>query len=102
MFEVLTLVQTHKLAKNITVVVYGTEYWKNVFNFDWLVETGAISPGDLDLFQFADTPEEAFELLKGGLMEHHLGPESQRAPSLETLPGVPPEELLGPEFARTL
>ena len=97
MFEVLTLVQTHKLAKNITVVVYGSEYWKKVFNFEWLVDTGAISPGDIDLFRFADTPEEAFALLKEGLIAHHLEPEAQRRPKPPS-----PEEMLGPEFARTL
>ena len=105
MFEVLTLVQTHKQAKNITVVVYGSEYWKKVFDFDWLVDTGAISPGDVDLFQFADTPEEAFEMLKQGLTANHLEPESHRQgaqPAAETAPAPNPEELLGPEFARTL
>jgi len=91
MFEVLTLVQTHKLAKNITVVIYGSDYWKRVFNFEWLVDTGAISPGDVDLFRFADTPEEAFEMLKDGLMEHHLEPVKASATSNED----------GPEFART-
>ena len=99
MFEVLTLVQTHKLAKNITVVIYGPEYWKKVFNFDWLVDTGAISPKDVDLFQFADTPEQAFELLQQGLIANHLQPEADKAP---VSPPASPEELLGPEFARTL
>ena len=69
MFEVLTLAQTHKLAKKITVVIYGSEYWKKVFNLDVLVDTGAISPKDIELFQFADTPETAFELLKNGLTD---------------------------------
>jgi hypothetical protein len=45
MFEILTLAQTHKLAKKITVVIYGSEYWKKVFNLDALVDTGAISQG---------------------------------------------------------
>jgi uncharacterized protein (TIGR00730 family) len=97
MFEVLTLVQTHKLAKDITVIIYGSGYWKKVFNFEWLVDTGAISPGDIELFRFADTPEEAFELLKAGLIAHHLDSGAQRPPKPPT-----PEELLGPEFARTL
>jgi uncharacterized protein (TIGR00730 family) len=104
MFEVLTLIQTRKLAKNITVVVYGSEYWKKVFDFDWLVDTGAISPGDIDLFQFADTPEQAFDLLKQGLTTNHLEPEAHRRgaqPTAETIPAPSPEEFLGPEFART-
>jgi uncharacterized protein (TIGR00730 family) len=99
MFEVLTLVQTRKLAKNITVVIYGSEYWKKAFNFDWLVDTGAISPRDVDLFQFADTPEQAFEMLQQGLIANHLQPEADKA---HTALPANPEELLGPEFARTL
>ena len=47
MFEILTLAQTQKLAKKITVVIYGSEYWKKVFNLDVLVDTGAISPNDM-------------------------------------------------------
>ncbi len=103
MFEVLTLVQTHKLAKNITVVVYGKEYWNKVFNFEWLVDTGAISPNDVDLFHFADTPEEAFALLKDGLTTHHLNPEAARDHHWSATPTHPPslDDLLGPEFART-
>jgi len=109
MFEVLTLVQTHKLAKKITVIIYGEDYWKKAFNFDWLVDTGAISPKDLDLFQFADTPERAFELLKAGLQADHLD-----APQLglqqytgefsgtEVVPGLNLEDIVGPDFAKTL
>jgi uncharacterized protein (TIGR00730 family) len=107
MFEVLTLVQTHKLAKNITVVVYGSEYWKKTIGFDWLVDAGAISPGDLNLFQFADTPEEAFQLLKDGLTKNHLDPEAAAQQSgdksaQETASVTNPEEPPSPEFAKTL
>ncbi len=101
MFEVLTLVQTHKLAKNITVVIYGSDYWKKVFNFEWLVDTGAISPGDVDLFQFADTPEEAFAMLQAGLTEHHLNTEARYDQEHPVPAPFNPEDLLGPEFART-
>jgi uncharacterized protein (TIGR00730 family) len=78
-FEILTLEQTEKLAKKITVIIYGSKYWKSVINLDVLVEKGTIAPGDLDLFHFADTPEEAFTLLKQGLTTNHLEPESRRA-----------------------
>jgi uncharacterized protein (TIGR00730 family) len=102
MFEVLTLVQTHKLAKNMTVVIYGSEYWKKVFNFEWLVDTGAISPGDVDLFQFADTPEEAFQMVKQGLMTHHLA-SGEKNRETDKDRGIQPsiEEMQGPEFAKT-
>jgi uncharacterized protein (TIGR00730 family) len=79
MFELLTLAQTHKLAKKITVVIYGPEYWKKVFNLDVLVDTGAISPKDIDLFQFASTPEQAFEILRDGLTKNHLAAEAAAA-----------------------
>ncbi|UWZ87088.1 LOG family protein [Occallatibacter riparius] len=107
MFEILTLTQTEKLAKKITVVVYGSDYWKRVFNIQALVDTGAISPDDVALFQFADTPEEAFECLKQGLTENYLIPEAagSRRPEVSTdpelLPGVSIEEILPPDVART-
>jgi uncharacterized protein (TIGR00730 family) len=72
MFEILTLSQTNKLAKKIGIVVYGSDYWKKVIDFDALVQKGSISPKDLQLFQFADTPEDAFTLLRDGLIHNHL------------------------------
>lgn len=104
MFELLTLDQTHKLAKKITVVIYGSSYWKQVINMDMLVEKGAISPKDLDLFQFADTPEEAFRILKDGLTKYHLDGAAAEPAAGEAIPTEPApsaEELLGPEIART-
>jgi hypothetical protein len=104
MFELLTLDQTHKLAKKITIVVYGSSYWKHVVNMDMLVEKGAISPGDLDLFQFADTPEEAFRILKEGLTKYHLDGVAPAPGEIGQVPEGPApsaEELLGPGIART-
>jgi uncharacterized protein (TIGR00730 family) len=108
MFEILTLAQTQKLAKKITVVVYGQDYWKKVINLEALVGTGAISPKDLDLFQFADTPEQAFELLRGGLTENYLQPEAEGKParnqvalSPEDLMSSTTEDPLGPDMAKT-
>jgi predicted Rossmann-fold nucleotide-binding protein len=104
MFEILTLDQTQKLAKKITIVIYGTSYWKKVINMDLLVEKGAISPKDLDLFQFADTPEEAFRILKDGLTRYHLdgiAPEPNEEEAIPNEPAPSAEELLGPGIART-
>ena len=78
LFEILTLAQTEKLAKKIVVVIYGSEYWKKVINFEALVESGVISPKDLNLFKMCDDPQEAFEYLRAGLTEHHLGNQSQQ------------------------
>jgi hypothetical protein len=75
LFEILTLAQTQKLAKKILVVIYGREYWNKLINFQTMVDTGAISPRDLELFTMVDTPEEGFEVLREGLTKFHLGPD---------------------------
>src|SRR3954465_1504478 len=74
LFEVLTLAQTEKLAKKITVLMYGSEYWNKVMNFQALVDSGVISPDDVNLFHLVDTPEEGFECLKENLVRDHLVP----------------------------
>jgi len=63
LFEVITLVQTRK-AKQVPIVLFGTDYWKRLVNFDVLIEEGVISPADLDLFQYADEPEAAWDIIK--------------------------------------
>ena len=69
LFEILTLAQTRKLAKKMTIILYGSTFWKEIINFDALVKYGTISAGDLDLFHFADTPEAALEILKASLTD---------------------------------
>jgi uncharacterized protein (TIGR00730 family) len=103
MFELLTLDQTHKLAKPITIVIYGASYWKNVINLELLAEKGAIAVKDLDLFQFADTPEEAFALLKEGLTKNHLTGTEAPGDSgpVPAEPEVSAQEMLGPDIAKT-
>lgn len=64
LFEVITLVQTGK-AKPVPIVLFGSEYWKRLFNFDVLIEEGAISPEDLKLFQYVDEPQAAWDAIKG-------------------------------------
>jgi len=85
MFEILTLMQTEKLEKQIQVILYGSEYWDPILNFEPMAEWGAISPSDIHLVQRADTPVQAFELLRTHLTEHHLVP-----PSLQEMksPGI--------------
>jgi uncharacterized protein (TIGR00730 family) len=78
LFELLTLAQTEKLAKRMCVVVYGSDYWRRIVNFEALVEAGTISPRDLDLFHFADSPQEAFEQLRSHLELHHLDQHNHR------------------------
>jgi uncharacterized protein (TIGR00730 family) len=112
MFEILTLAQTQKVTKKITVLIYGSDYWKKVFNLEALVDTGAISPKDLDLFQYVETPEQAFDLLRKGLTENYLATESaavpnaqakgeQTAPDEDLMAGWNIDDFLGPELAKT-
>jgi uncharacterized protein (TIGR00730 family) len=72
-FEIVTLAQTQKLAKKILVVMYGSKYWNKVLNIQAMVDSGTISPEDIDLYKMVDSPEEGFEYLRDGLTEHHLG-----------------------------
>ena len=63
LFEVITLVQTKK-AKPVPIILFGTDYWKRLFNLDVLVEEGAISPEDLDLIQYVDDPQVAWNSIR--------------------------------------
>ena len=63
LFEVVTLVQTRK-SKAVPIVLFGSEYWKRLIDFDFLVEEGVISPQDIDLFRYVDTPEDAWAAVK--------------------------------------
>lgn len=75
LFEILTLAQTQKLAKKILVLIYGSEYWKKLINFQAMIDAGTISAQDVELFRLVDSPEEGFEFLRDGLTKYHLGPE---------------------------
>src|SRR5580700_10280042 len=78
LFEILTLAQTDKLAKKILVVIYGSEYWKKLINFQAMIDAGTISAEDLELFKIVDSPEEGFEFLRDGLTKYHLSSEPKR------------------------
>jgi uncharacterized protein (TIGR00730 family) len=76
-FEVLTLVQTRKLKKKVTVVLYGREYWQKTINFDNLVRLKLINAEDLKLFKFADTPDEAYDILVREIRKNYPGETSE-------------------------
>ncbi len=88
LFEILTLAQTEKLAKKIFVVIYGSEYWNKVVNFQAMADAGVISPQDLDLFKMVDSPEEGFEFLKENLTKYHLGPQQPKRPGEAATPEI--------------
>jgi hypothetical protein len=79
LFEVLTLLQTNKIKKKVTVVLYGREHWEKTLNFPNLLKLGLISRKDLKLFRFADTPQEAFEYLVKELRRNYPNETSGKA-----------------------
>ena len=62
LFETMTLVQTGKSRKR-PILLFGREFWQRLIDFDYLVQTGMISEGDLGLFSFVETAEEAWDIL---------------------------------------
>ncbi|MGC2210362.1 MAG: TIGR00730 family Rossman fold protein [Candidatus Korobacteraceae bacterium] len=87
LFEILTLAQTEKLAKKMTVLVYGSEYWRRVLNLEALADAGTISPEDVNLFQYVDNPDEAFARLQENLTRDHLQsppPANRHQPEIAT------------------
>jgi uncharacterized protein (TIGR00730 family) len=63
LMEVLTLVQTKKITKKMKIIMYDENYWKEVINFEALIEHGTISREDLKLFDFGNSIDEVFEKL---------------------------------------
>ncbi len=62
LFEVMTLVQTRK-ARQVPILLFGTDYWTRLINMEVLVEEGTISREDLQLFHYVDTPEAAWKAI---------------------------------------
>ena len=92
LFEILTLSQTRKLHKQMITILYGSAFWKEVVNFEALVRYGMISPEDMQLFRFVDSPGEAFTVLQEFLIENYLRPAKP----------LPQRELETPAIAESL
>jgi uncharacterized protein (TIGR00730 family) len=72
MFELLTLKQTRKIQKPLTTVVYGSEYWNEVIDFQALIRRGTIAADDLKLFKFCDDVDTAFTYIRDEVTRHYL------------------------------
>ena len=68
--EALTLIQTMKMKKKMPIVLFGSEYWGQVINFDPMVKFGMINPEDVDLFYSTDSVDDAFEFITRELETH--------------------------------
>ncbi len=62
--EIITLAQTRKLEREIPILLYGEAYWNEIINFEALLRHEVISPEDLELFSFVDTPAAALAQLQ--------------------------------------
>jgi uncharacterized protein (TIGR00730 family) len=60
-FEILTLIQTGKIKKDLPIVLFGEDYWKGLINFETLVDYGVIDKKDLDLFYITSSVDDAYE-----------------------------------------
>ena len=63
LFELLTLRQTG-MKNKIPIILFGREYWNKIINFEYLADLGLISDEHLNLFEYADTASEAWEIIK--------------------------------------
>lgn len=73
LFELLTLAQTHKMKKPLPIVLFGTEYWKEIVNFDALVKHGVINAADVSLVHRTDSVDDAYDYLVKHLTADALG-----------------------------
>ena len=64
MFEALTLIQTGRM-KPVPFLLFGRAFWEGVVNWQTLADQGLINAGDLELFRFVETAEEALEAILG-------------------------------------
>lgn len=79
LFETLTLIQTGKCRRR-PILLFGKDFWSRLIDFDLLLDTGMISPGDEQLFHYVETAEEAWALLK---KEYDIGLPASAAPQQE-------------------
>ena len=70
LFETLTLIQTRRMD-HVPLILFGSEFWNSIVDFQALADFGTISPEDLDLLNFVDTAEEAWSIIA---RHHEIAP----------------------------
>jgi uncharacterized protein (TIGR00730 family) len=70
-FETLTLIQTHKIPP-MPVVLFGSEFWRDIINWDVFVERGLVSPEDLEIFRFCDSAQEGWDYIRNFWSYNHI------------------------------
>jgi uncharacterized protein (TIGR00730 family) len=72
LWEMLTLLQTGKLAQRHLILIYGRKYWDKVLNWRHMVHTGTMSEEDYKMLQFADNVDDAFDRVRTQMETYHL------------------------------
>ena len=72
LMEVITLIQTGKVTKPLKVIIFGESYWRDIINFDAMIDHGMISKTDMKIFDFCTTVDEAFEKITLHFRKHYL------------------------------
>jgi uncharacterized protein (TIGR00730 family) len=76
LWEMLTLMQTGKLQRRNLILIYGRRYWNRVIDWREMLNWGTINRREYNLLQFADSVDEAFERIRGGLEEFQMSPDT--------------------------
>ena len=71
LFEVVTLIQTAKMKKKLAMIIYDENYWRNIINFDGLVEQGMISKSDVNLFSMCSNIDDAYNIITKHLNRYY-------------------------------
>jgi uncharacterized protein (TIGR00730 family) len=77
LWEMLTLLQTHKLSSHHLILIYGKKYWDKVLDWRHMVRTGTISERDYKLLEFTDDVDDAFEHVRREMEKYHLSLEDE-------------------------
>lgn len=72
LFEVLTLMKTGKTTHHVPLILFGSDYWKNVINFDTMIRYGTMFEKDVRWYHYCDTVEDAYKYVTTELEEHYL------------------------------
>jgi uncharacterized protein (TIGR00730 family) len=72
LWEMMTLSQTGKMPKHTLILIYGRKYWDEVLKLKNMVRWGTISQEDFDNLQYADSVDEAFDIIRMGLEKYHM------------------------------
>ena len=63
LFDILTLLQCKKITRKIPIILFGSDFWNGLINWEKMIKLGTISRKDLDLFVIVDSVDEAFEYM---------------------------------------